>query len=77
MTLATTNRSTIPAGLPRSPTGADASPPPSADSLGRFSHRPEVQARIRDAIRRGTVRVRPVPGCPDRVIVYPASPNPA
>jgi hypothetical protein len=36
-------------------------------SLEADSHLPEVQGIIRDAIRRGTIRVQPVPGCVNRV----------
>jgi len=36
-------------------------------SLEAESHRPEVQQLIREAIRKGTIRVVPVAGYPDRV----------
>jgi len=40
-------------------------------SLEADSHLPEVQGIIRDAIRRGTIRVQPVPGCVNRVRISP------
>jgi hypothetical protein len=43
-------------------------------SLEADSHRPEVQTIIRDAIRRGTIRVQPVPGCENRVKISQAEP---
>lgn len=36
-------------------------------TLSRESDRPEVQEMIREAIRRGSIRVMPVPGCDTRV----------
>ncbi len=44
-------------------------------ALEANSHRPEVQALIRDAIRLGSVRVRPVPDSPGRVRLSPVSPG--
>jgi hypothetical protein len=55
--------------------------PPSLDELGAESDRPEVQQIIREGIRRGTLRVVPIPGCMDRVKVIrnhnPAPDKPA
>lgn len=44
-------------------------------SLEANSHRTDVQALIGDAIRRGTVRVLPVPDSPDRVRVVRVTPG--
>jgi hypothetical protein len=48
-------------------------PPPLAGRarLERLSDRPEVRAEIARLIRRGAVRVRPIPGDPDRVLIGP------
>jgi hypothetical protein len=45
------------------------------DALAAGSHRPDVQSLIRDGIRRGVIRVMPIPGCPHRVRVVPAPPE--
>jgi hypothetical protein len=45
------------------------------NNLEADSHRPEVQEIIRDGIRRGTLRVRPIPGCPGRVRVTRVAPG--
>jgi hypothetical protein len=66
-------RAMSPVPLPRGRTTP--STRPVHDDLGRNSDRPEVQDAIRDAIRRGVVRVRPCPGSPGRVEVYPAPPD--
>jgi hypothetical protein len=70
-----------PVGMRTSPNPAVAAPPirlagrtaaPNTSlfyysSLEADSHLPEVQGIIRDAIRRGTIRVQPVPGSVNRV----------
>jgi hypothetical protein len=44
-------------------------------SLELQSHRGEVQDMIRDAIREGTIRVRPIPGCAQRVSIVSIAPG--
>jgi hypothetical protein len=44
----------------------------SIESLQADSDHPEVQEMIRRMIYEGTVRVRPMPGCPGRVAIEPA-----
>jgi hypothetical protein len=41
-------------------------------ALEADSHHSDVQQIIREAIRLGGIRVRPMPGCPHRVTVVPA-----
>jgi hypothetical protein len=41
------------------------------------SHRPDVQAIIREEIRRGALRVRPIPGCMNRVRIVRVLPDTA
>ena len=74
MTIMTTIRDRPKRGRPRSLKPLRPFDPSDHDSLGANSHQPKVQAVIGDAIRRGEVRVRPVPGCPGRVEVVPVTP---
>jgi hypothetical protein len=55
----------------RQPGSSQVVVPADLASLGLNSHRPEVQAVIRDAIRRGEVRAVPTPGWPDCVTLVP------
>jgi hypothetical protein len=48
--------------------------PASIESLQADSDQPEVQEMIRRMIHAGAVRVRPMPGCPGRVAIEPATP---
>jgi hypothetical protein len=64
-----------PPDRPRPGPGPGPSGNPDPASLAANSHRPEVQRVIREAIRRGKVRVVPFPGSPDRVKVIPVVPD--
>ena len=44
-------------------------------TLEADSHRPEAQEAIREAIRRGAIRVKPVPGCENRVKIVRIAPE--
>ena len=46
------------------------------ENLSSHSNRTEAQDVIREAIRRGEVRVLPTPGCPNLVRVIPTEPLP-
>ena len=54
--------------------GPKSSGPSDFAFLGANSNRPEVQALIRESIRRGMIRVRPVTGSPGRVEIVTAPP---
>ncbi len=51
--------------------------PSSWDALSADSHRAEAQEMIRRQIREGTIRVSPIPGCPDHVRIFRVSPSEA
>ena len=50
--------------------------PDDPSNLGAASDRPEGQAMIRDAIRRGVIRVVPIPGSTSQVRVIRVQPQP-
>ncbi len=77
MTLATTTRPAVISGRLRPLRVSGASADPALAALSAQSDDLDVQARIREAIRLGTVRVRPVPGCPNLVIVLATFPDPS
>lgn len=84
MAPAVPNRSWDPLDRPHAGDGPEPTGGVDYARLQANSSHPDVQAVIRKAIRLRRVRVRPVPGCPDRVDVFgvtapdrPGVPDPA